>query len=233
MSGLPEEPKRGAPAYIMSFGDMMTNMLTFFILPVTLASTQEAGLLADGIGSFNVAIESHGLDGVLSDEEEAQIFENVRRRFNLPPEEDQERRELHVDASSFELIRATALRALEPHDELAQPLIAAFEPGSAELTADGRAYIDRLADSLRPRARQVLLLEGHAAPEERASAADVRTLAFERARAVERYLLERHGFADRRVESRAWLREVERNGAGTRAVDARLVTPARSGPKRK
>ena len=83
-----KERKKGAPAYMVSFGDMMTLILCFFILLVSMAEEQNFGLLAKGVGSFIVAIESHGLNGIMSAHEKDEIFESVRRRFNLPPEED-------------------------------------------------------------------------------------------------------------------------------------------------
>lgn len=221
-----ETPKAGAPAWMVSFGDMMTLILTFFILLVSMSKEQQEGLVATGVGSFLVALRSYGLPGILSDAEEAAVFESVRRRFNLPPEDDPERRtEKHKDASQLEEIRAKIVRSLRPHDELNQPGIATFAHGSEELGEASRRYLDTLAPSLRPGADQILLLEGHAGPAE--AGGDARWLAFARARAVADYLIERHGFLPVSVEPRAWVSEIETNEAAMRVVDARLVIPAR------
>lgn len=225
MGKFKEEPKQGPPAYLVSFGDMMTLVLTFFILLVSMSQEQRYGLLAKGVGSFIVAIQSHGLNGILTAEEEAAVFEHMRRRFNLPPEEDPERRENFVDASSKELLRTKALEALQPHSELHYPLVAVFEPGSSTLSEAGRRYLDELAPSLRPRFSQLLLLEGHASLVE--DGPEPVRLAFARAQTVRRYLIEAHDFQPQRVEARAWRREVLASGAAVRAVDARLVTPPR------
>ena len=56
----------------------------------------------------------------------------------------------------------------------------------------------------------------------------MRWLAFRRALAVRRYLIEEHGFRRERVESRAWLEEIATDTTVSRGVDARLVTPSRS-----
>ena len=47
-----EEPKSGPPAYMVSFSDMMTLILTFFILLVSLSHEQSFGLLADGVSDL-------------------------------------------------------------------------------------------------------------------------------------------------------------------------------------
>ena len=220
------EPKSGgAPLWMVSFGDMMTLILTFFILLVSMAEEQQKGLLAKGVGSFLVALKSFGLPGAMGETEKLQIFNNVRMKFNLPPEEDPERREEHALASDVELLRADIAKLLRPHQQLHQPAVAQFELDSAQLTSEGRAYLDLLAPTLRPGHGQLLLLEGHAVDAGEAFRGDNHWLAFERARAVRDYFVREHGFRPGRVDARAWLDELSPTGVGTRMVDARLVTP--------
>ena len=190
---------------MVSFGDMMTLILCFFILLVSLASERDYGLLAKGVGSFIVAVKSHGLTGTLDANEEMMIFENVRRRFHLPPEEDPDRREAHIDASQFELVRAKAMEALKPHLELRQPEIAVFAQDSAEITAESKQHIDRLASTLRPGPGQSLVLEGHARDAGTRFQRNNAWLATSRAEEVRKYLIDEHGYKPDRVVARAWM----------------------------
>jgi outer membrane protein OmpA-like peptidoglycan-associated protein len=224
-----EDPKPVVPLWLVSFGDMMTNALTFFILMVSMSHQRDFGLIAAGLGSFVVALKSHGMPGLMSESEKIAVFNEFRQRFNLPPEPDPTRREAHANASELELIRAAAAKALQPHDELLQPNVAVFASGSAELSAQSKVYLDKLADTLRPSKLQVLILEGHALDGSSARTSD-HALAQARADAVREYFVAEHDFPGARVQARAWLVEVEPPGEGTRCVDARLVTPARKNP---
>ena len=220
----------GAPAWMISFGDMMTLILTFFILLVSMSRTQQTGLVARGVGSFIIAVRSFGLPGLMDSAEEAAYFDAVRMRFNLPPEEDPERREDHTDASNLELIKARAAKGLQPHDEISQPGLAVFDNDSAILTEQAKRYIDLLAPTLSPGPKQVLQLEGHAPDNgaERRGKPNPRWLAYQRADAVRQYLVDEHGFSPTRVEARAWLIELVETGRSVHTVDARLILPSSS-----
>ena len=217
---------KGAPAYLVSFGDMMTLILCFFILLVAMAKERDHGLMARGIGSFVVQVKSMGLTGIMDGHEKQEIFEQMRRRFNLPPEDDPERRATHEEAALSELVRAEDLEKMEPHDEVRQPRVATCPPDSAVLDAASRSYIDALVDTLRPRGEQNLSLEGHATDAGPKFQRDNARLAHARARAVLEYLIDEHGFDPARVRAKAWFSEVTVNETAASGVDARLIIPA-------
>jgi len=217
--------KKGAPAYLVSFGDMMTLILCFFILLVALSKDRQYGMMAKGLGSFVIALKSHGLDGVLSGAEKEEIHAEMRRRFNLPPEDDPERQAPHQEAALNELLKAEHLEALQARDEVRQPQVALFERGLGTLEANARRYLDELADTLRPGRGQTLVLEGHANDAGVAYFGDHAWLAQVRADSVRNYLIERHEYAPARIEARGWYGELPETGVAAQGVDARLVTP--------
>lgn len=218
--------EKGAPAYLVSFGDMMTLILCFFILLVAMSKERNFGLMARGIGSFVLQIKSMGLTGVLDAHEKQAVFEQMRRRFNLPPEDDPERRATHEDAALNELVRAEDLESMKPHDEVRQPRLATFDADSAILNRASRKYIDALVDTIRPRRGQTLSIEGHANDAGTRHDYDDTRLAHARARAVTQYLVEEHGFPPSQVRAKAWYAELELDSAAARGVDARLIIPA-------
>lgn len=225
MAEFKPDPKPSPPAYMVSFCDMMTLILTFFILLVSMAKERQVGLLASGVGSFIVAIKSHGLNGIMSGSEKADVFEHVRRKFNVPMDEDDERKTELVSASNLEVMRAKLAQAMQPHEELTYPEVVEFPPGEASVPGDKLPYLDELAASLQPKYRQVLVIEGHADDAGETYGNDNVQLAAARAMYIRDYLIKTYGFKADRVEARVWRSEVPMNGRSNRAADIRLITP--------
>lgn len=214
----------GVPPWLISFGDMMTLFLCFFIVLVTMAPQQDAGLVAAGLGPFVAALENKGNDLPMMGAETLTAVNTYRERFGLAPiTEDQliGAAEITEARDVEKLVRA----ALRPYAEMMHPLVAEFDTDSAELTASSRRYLDLLVDTLRPGYKQILVLEGHADDAGNAFAHDDAWLAAARAQAVKDYLVDEHGFVPTRVEPRAWAVQVPSIKTSSRGVDARLVQP--------
>jgi len=217
----------GPPPWLISFGDMMTLFLCFFIILVTMAPTQDAGLTAAGLGPFIAALESGGMDSALSGERQLQRVNMYRERFGLEALSEDQFLDGRLEERDSQKISKLLRNSLEPLAEMRQPLLARFDTDSAELSVAAKTYLDALAETLRPGYGQLLLLEGHAldaGPRYQSSNA---WLAVARSQSVKRYLVEKHGFVPQRLEARAWAIENVLASAEHRCVDARLVEPRR------
>ncbi|HUR28784.1 MAG TPA: flagellar motor protein MotB [Planctomycetota bacterium] len=222
-----EHKHHGPPPWLISFGDMMTLFLCFFIILVTMAPTQDAGLTAAGLGPFVVALESGGMDGALTGERQLQRVNMYRERFGLEALSEDQFRDGRLEVRDSQEISMLLKSSLKPFAEMRQPLLARFETDSAELSDAAKTYLDALAETLRPGYGQLLLLEGHAldaGPRFRESNA---WLAVARSQSVKHYLVDHHGFVPQRLEARAWATERSTNSEELRCVDARLVEPRR------
>jgi outer membrane protein OmpA-like peptidoglycan-associated protein len=211
-----EHAHHGPPPCLISFGDMMTLFLCFFIILVTMAKKQDAGLIARGLGTFVVALESKGMGAPLSGAEYLNAVNTFRKNFGLDEIKEEELLEGRADARNLDEVRRILETALRPYNALPQPAIARFADDSAELDANARKYLDLIAESLRPGFGQILILEGHARDPQ---------IAFRRAAAVRDYLIGTHTFVNQRVEARAWASEPHFSGEVPPAVDARLIQP--------
>lgn len=57
----PPDPPAGVPTWVLSFGDMVTNLMACFVLLLSLASTQDRTLFNAGMGSYRRVISQYGL----------------------------------------------------------------------------------------------------------------------------------------------------------------------------
>jgi chemotaxis protein MotB len=222
-----EHGHHGPPPWLISFGDMMTLFLCFFIILVTMAPTQDPGLTAAGLGPFVVALETSGMDGVLTGEKKLQRVNMYRERFGLDELSEEEFQDGRLEARDSLEIEQLWKSTLRPYAEMRQPVIARFAVDSAELNAGTRKYLDAMAETLRPGYGQLLLLEGHALDAGPRFQNSNAWLAVARSQQIKRYLVSKHGFVPQRVEARAWASEAPTDVNDHRSVDARLVEPRR------
>jgi len=222
------EAPPGVPPWLISFGDMMTLFLCFFIVLVTMAPKQDAGLIAAGLGPFIAAMENKGQDLPLTGAESLQAVNTYRKRFGLVPITEPEMLLGAVEVRSAKDIERLIKSALRSYSELRQQyVVPEFKPDSATLSDENKAYLEALAETLRPGHGQILVLEGHADDAGNNFRRNNAWLAASRAQAVKSYLCEELGFVTTRVEARAPAVELGTPDAKTaRRVDARLMQPA-------
>ncbi len=81
-----EDSGNKVPAYIVTFSDMVTLLLTFFVMLLSLASEQDPGLIDKGRHSFNDALDTMGL-GTLFGQEQKVNFGHKTIKYPLESKE--------------------------------------------------------------------------------------------------------------------------------------------------
>lgn len=83
----PEDSGTKVPAYIVTFSDMVTLLLTFFVLLLTLANVQDPELYDKGRGSFWRSLQYCGL-GMLPGAEAKPDFGEVKVKYQIRKQDD-------------------------------------------------------------------------------------------------------------------------------------------------
>ena len=145
------------PSWIMSFGDMITNMMAFFVMLQSFSHTQDAGMYSVGRGSFRQAIAGMGLPGWLYGGEDKALQGNHKVKYptDEAPEEDTKNRVIDADGERIrkafsdlrdEMESAAADVNQEPLRAEATPV--RFAQGRAKLDDFAKSQLKRLAFDL-------------------------------------------------------------------------------------
>jgi len=200
----PDEAKKGAPRYLVSFSSIMTLLLAFFIILQAFASVQEPGLFYAGRGSFIRALETGGLGGFWDRNGSGHDIP----RYLAPEGQTEAPRERRIDPemedgqqAAERLEQEAAVRGDTPppgpRRVLSTPVV--FGPAKSRLTeAEGR-FLSDLAPHVAPLLRTEGCLVGVGATfvcSDRNEAAVTRR-ALRAASEVRRRLLEAAGPSDR------------------------------------
>lgn len=220
-----DKPK--VPAYLVSFSDMMTILLTFFILLNTYASEKQAGFISDAIGSFRLAIEAMGLPGFLPADTKPVVLRDDMVSYRTKQVEDAEEvvRRLQQE---IEHVRNAKVDAEKPNDEAYRGLYLRFERGTAKLVPGSERTLAQLAavaigaGTLPPDRRRSIELIGHADREDLSEPARM-DLALRRACVVVRRLVRSYGAPARVLIAGARGTRRERRGDGD--VTVRIARP--------
>ena len=97
----PRDKSGDVPSYIVTFSDMITLLLTFFVMLLSLADVQDPEMFNKGRDSFTKSMENYGL-GVMTSSRLAGGFDNIKIKYQVSEAEDSDRT---VDAASEKLRR--------------------------------------------------------------------------------------------------------------------------------
>lgn len=87
----PQEEKQKVPAYIVTFSDMVTLLLTFFVLLLTLATVQDPELFNQGRDSFIESIRYCGLGNLLGAASSVDLKSPKTKHLSSNPETSEDR----------------------------------------------------------------------------------------------------------------------------------------------
>lgn len=143
-----EDDKPKVPGYIVTFSDMVTLLLTFFVLLLSLAEVQDPELFNRGRDAFLESIRYVGLGALLGREEMPYLGYLKDRHPVAEPDETPDRRTLDAEAEQlrrlFALVKQTA--AVVPVQIGAKRtdfsvVNVHFSPGGAALDESGRRFL--------------------------------------------------------------------------------------------
>ncbi|HUW30888.1 MAG TPA: OmpA family protein [Planctomycetota bacterium] len=136
-----EEPKNGAPAYVVSMSSLWTIMLTFFITLCNMANEQEYGLVGAGTGSFFRQINADGKPGILPGQRTTIDLGEGRPQFEIPARAQEQTTGSDADLLYRQVISIEPMRLpralikfFKQADKLRIPVNVRFAPGSAALS---------------------------------------------------------------------------------------------------
>ena len=126
---MPEEEEDSVgevPAYMVSFGDMIPLLLTFFILLVALADTQTAGLVGAGRGPLVRHVNAKGEPGIFKGHLIERRMQYKRDSWWIPDQEG--------DPDQLEVVR----------EKLQRELVTKFKPDEASIRYEKDRLVMRL-----------------------------------------------------------------------------------------
>ena len=185
----PEE-KQKVPAYIVTFSDMVTLLLTFFLMLLSMASEQSPELFNAGKASFIRAIETLGFGMIMGPKIDSELGEHkpIYKIQESEPEQDtkmidpeQQRLQRSIRKLNEYLKNESQSKKTFSNHTIVTSI--KFGKGSDQLSIEGKEYLDDLSGDFRTGEGVSLYVVGMPGKGEK----DIAT-ASRRAESVSRYL---------------------------------------------
>jgi chemotaxis protein MotB len=157
-----DEPGPGVPEWVVTYGDMMSLLLTFFIMLVSMSELKEDGKLRAMLDSYRQAFgPSAGLGGAPGRSLQTHSALDQRSSRGTSSNDGIERWSRDADGPSGANRPA---RRINHGTSVTLGGPAVFERFSAELTGDLKAHLDIIAEVVAGRSNRIVI-RGHASPE--------------------------------------------------------------------
>ncbi len=149
------------PSWVVSFGDMITNLLACFVMMQAFATTQDKTLFNAGMGSYRRAVSQCGLPDWMFGKQKRAEFDFRKIKYPTPNDDtnDEEDRSRIIDMQEDQIRQAFAkmTEAMETNGEevndkllgLRRLLDLKYSPGGVELDASGLMALSQLTAELR------------------------------------------------------------------------------------
>ncbi len=188
-----KSPSAGAPEWVLTYGDMMSLLLCFFILLAAFADYEQGGSAVSIASAIQSIQEALGMPRVKSEETESvTAFNTLVEQIKLALADRLEKNRSDAPDKGMQG-RNFRLRRIREGLEIVVGGPVVFEPFSAEMTAETRGGISALADTLKGH-RNMLEVRGHAAEATRGPGwtyLDALELSYHRTRSVATELVTR------------------------------------------
>ncbi|MEX0655203.1 MAG: flagellar motor protein MotB [Phycisphaeraceae bacterium] len=186
-------PPEGAPLWVLTYGDMMSLLLVFFIMLVALSEIPENDEFKSIMAEIQEAFGMQGGGGKLpTDEDPALSLMKILEQVQL--QQQREPQHSNTDDPGIDGREATVTQVREGMRFIVGGRIT-FEPGSADLTDTARRQLRQVAGLMRGY-ENIIELRGHASGSERNHVGqpgdpypDIDMLSYARAKAVMAYLV--------------------------------------------
>lgn len=158
MSKVSEEPKTPVPSYIVTYSDMITLLLTFFVMLLSLAEEQvDDHKFMEGSYSLRNAFADFGLAGFLINNDGEPEMEHRQRKYQIDKGDD-EKEERSIDPQTEMMRRVLQdverMMNISPSHicgmdkSFVQPGIE-FQPGSWEIDANTKNKLSAFCEQLK------------------------------------------------------------------------------------